>query len=275
MRIPLFSLLLVSLAASTCFAQTKSMNKEDLAEYGLAMFVQGEAEFTQALKDHRFSSLPSPRAVAVMNTSKKSIVALGIQYLARCVDGTEVPINQAIVTTPQGLLDPGQPNRSDREPAIDAGGSLIVGPGGILTASGSSTLMQVEMVPACTVVGLTAKADSVVYEDGTAFAPDNMKVLDRLQTEIAAQQDLVDEISRRVTAGEQIGPVVGDLSARFSRIDLHASPWPSETQYDKYRRHYIRLLNSAQRGSGDLAVVNRLRHYAFTVRPTIRQKGGN
>src|SRR5579864_1244273 len=96
---------LSALVFSQCsFAQTKSMNKEDLAEHGFAMFVPGEAEFTQALKDHKFSSLPSPRAVAVMNTSKKAIAALGIQYLARCVDGTEVPINQAIVTAPQGLL---------------------------------------------------------------------------------------------------------------------------------------------------------------------------
>jgi hypothetical protein len=257
-----------------CFAQTKSMNKEELAEHGFAMFLPDEVGFAQILKDHGFSSPPSPRALAVMNTSKKAIVALGIQYLARCADGTELPINQAVVTAPQGLLDPGQPNRGDREPVIEAGGSRIIGPGGVLTASGSART-YLEMVPACTVVGLTAKADSVVYEDGAAFGPDNMKVLDSLQTEIAAQQDLVGEISGRVATGEQIAAVLGDLSARFPRIDLHASPWPNETLYVKYMRHYVRLLSSEQRRSGDLAVVNRLRHYAFTARPTIHRKGGN
>jgi hypothetical protein len=92
------------------------MDKEELAEHGFAMFLPDEVGFAQLLKDHGFSSPPSPRALAVMNTSKKAIAALGIQYLARCADGTELPISQAVVTAPQGLLDPGQPSRGDREP---------------------------------------------------------------------------------------------------------------------------------------------------------------
>jgi len=131
------------------------------------------------------------------------------------------------------------------------------------------------MVPACAVVGLTAKADLVVYEDGRAYGPDNMNVLGQLETHLAAQQDVVQEISERMAGGEGIASVLADISASLPNRDLHAAPIQEETLYIKFRRHYVRLLTAEQRRSGDSAVVNKLKHFAFTVKPTIHREGGN
>ncbi len=271
-----FFLSLSALVLSQCsFAQTKTMNKQDLAEHGFVMLVPGEAGFAETLKDHGFSAPPSLKALVVKNTSKKGIAAFGIQYLAICADSTELAVNQVVYTAPQGLLDAGQPNTRDREPIIEAGGSRVISQGAIVSATQSAVHAWLEMVPACAVVGLTAKADLVVYEDGRAYGPDNMNVLGQLETHLAAQQDVVQEISERMAGGEGIASVLADISASLPNRDLHAAPIQEETLYIKFRRHYVRLLTAEQRRSGDSAVVNKLKHFAFTVKPTIHREGGN
>jgi hypothetical protein len=253
-------------------ALTKTMNKQDLAAHGFEVLVPGEAGFEETLKAHGFAESPSPKAVVVKNNSKKGIAAFGIQYLARCADNTELPVNQVVYTDPQALQDAGHLGKH-AQPIIEAGGSRVVSPGGIAP---SPMQVWLEMVPSCPVVGITAKADMVVYEDGRAYGPDNMKVLDQLQTHLAAQQDLVREISERIAGGEQIAPVLADISASLPKRDLHAPLiQEEESLYDKFRRHYVRILSSEQRRSGDSAAANKLKDYAFTVRPTVRLEGGN
>ena len=271
------SLMISTCVGQTKLAQTKSMNKRDLAEHGFAIVLPDEPGFAETLKWHGFSAPPSLKAVVVRNTSKQGVAAFGIQYMALCTDGTELPVNSVVYTAPQGLLDTGQPKKSMREPIIEAGGSRVISPAGIVSAkvpSGTGTWF--EMVPACAVVGLTVKADLVVYEDGRAYGPDDMNVLGQLQTNLAAQQDLVQEISGRVAGGEEIAPVLADISARLPNRDLHGgAPIEDETLYVKFRRHYVRLLTAEQRRSGDSAVAIKLRQFAFTVMPTIRREGGN
>jgi hypothetical protein len=252
--------LVFSEVSSAQTAQIKTMDKQDLAAHGFEMLVPGEAGFAEALKAHGFAEAPSLKAIVVKNNSKKGIAAFGIQYLARCADSTELPVSQVIYTAPQALLDVGQVGKRT-EPIIEAGGSRVISPSGI---EPSPTHVFLEMVPSCPVVGITAKADVVVYEDGRAYGPDKMKVLDQLRTDLAAQQDLVLEISGRMAEGEEFAPVLADISARLPSRDFHAPLiLEEETLYVKFRRHYVRLLSSEQRRSGDTGAVNKLRHYAF------------
>jgi len=189
--------------------------KQDLAEHGLVLLISGEAGFQEGLAKHGFTQPPSYETVVVKNISSKGVAAFGVQRLGYCADGREIPLRRSALTSPQALLDMGQPNRQDREPLIEAGGSRIVSRGEILSGfptGRNRASLWAEAIPACEIVREVTRTDLVVYEDGTAYGPDSIQVLQTLEKHIAAQQDLVEEISGRMAKGESADRILSSLT---------------------------------------------------------------
>jgi hypothetical protein len=62
------------------------------------------------------------------------------------------------------------------------------------------------------VLNTQVKIDSVVFDNGDAWGPDNRQMVKKLEEHIRAQQDLAQDISGRLATGESLHTVLEDLS---------------------------------------------------------------
>jgi len=267
-------LLLISLG-TLAWGQTK-MTKQDFAAHGISIVLPDEPTFAGELKALGFSSASTPYDVVVKNTSKRNVAAFGIRFVYQFADGTSAPFSTVIALFPQALLDPGQTNRQDREPLIKAGNALLVSPegDGIVSLAPSPVRASGHVTTWKPVSGIRVEANAIVFADGAVWGPDDMHVAQQLQSKLSAQQDLIQEISRRLANGEQLGTVLGDMTNSVSPAGTSSSSFDATSLYSRFRKDYLRQLTSTYKRYRDDATKDELRRLTFTMVPNIHHEGG-
>jgi hypothetical protein len=257
------------------------MTKKDFADHGLAVVLPDETAFASGLTALGFSASPEPTAVIVKNSSQHNVAALAVEFVAATADGSFVPIGGFAYYSPASLVDVGNPNRPVQAPVLGLypGSSILIGTGGPLDASGrNAPSISYSVKPRSPVVDVQVKVDSVVFDNGNAWGPDNRQVIAKLREHILAQQDLAQEIIGRLTAGESLHAVLEELSSKLPqdndfRRGVHSKNL--STLYLSVRQSYLHRLNVTYANMGQEAAMRKLGEITFSVRPTIQQKGEN
>ena len=268
---------ILSLMISTCVGQTK-MTKHDFPAHGLAVILPHEADFASGLTSLGFSAAPEPTAVIVKNTSPHNVAALAVEFIGTSADGASLPMGAFAYLSPASMLDAGNPGRRMQAPVLGlyAGAFVLIGVGGPFYPKGHIA-SSFSVIPRSPVIDMQVKIDSVVFDNGDAWGPDDRLVARKLREHIRAQQDLAQEIAPRL-ATESLHSVLEDLSSKQPtnqdfRRGMHSTDLP--TVYQSVRASYLRQLTAMYAHSGEEAAMRLLGDITFIVRPTIQLRGEN
>ncbi len=264
---------------TTCAGQS-TMLKEDFPKQGVSLVLPDDASYGSELQRLGFSNNPEesmrPASVVIKNTSRRTVIAFGISWTKRHLrTGTIAPSNVS-GSQPFGLLDGNRPHYDGPlEGAIPPGTSRLV------TAAG---MVQTARDLGKTIVDMKEWAfekvqlDSIVFDDGEAFGPDHLDVVKRLKARVDALHELTQEISTRLSQGEQLHAVLEELtSVAPSKSELSAlSPFDPRDVTTLVRQQYLDELATTAKNFGDEVARRRLQQLMYTTRPTIRwtESGG-
>jgi len=273
----LLKLSCIFLIISTCAGQS-TMLKEDFSQQGVSLVLPSDSTYGSELEKFGLSAIAGAGSFSVLvkNTSRRSVVGLGIRFTKRSSDG-HIATADVMGIRPSALLDLGQAGRYDRPPEglIMPGTARLVTPDGIVGASRNSYTSYRTATP-WTIIRV--QLDSAVFDDGQAIGPDQLDMVRRLKAHVDAQQNLTEEISERVSHGELLHNVLQELQRTVSsKTETGALTQADPAQvYSSVRQQYLDELTATQAKAGDDAAARRLRQLKYATRPNIhREKGAD
>jgi hypothetical protein len=257
------------------------MLKEDFSQQGVSLVLPNDPSYGSELQRLGFSNNPAeesvrPASVVIKNTSQRTIVAFGIRWTKRHLRTGTIAPSDVSGSQPFGLLDG---NRRHYDRPLE--GTIPPGTSRLVTAAG---MVQTARDLGKTVVDMKEWAfekvqlDSVVFDDGEAFGPDHLDVVKRLKARVDALHELTQEISTRLSQGEQLHAVLEELtSVAPSKSELSAlSPFDPSDVTALVRQQYLDELATTAKNFGDEVARGRLLQLTYTTRPIIRwtESGG-
>lgn len=248
--------------------------KTDLPNVRVTMLLPGDLGYASELRNLGFNDdadlrLVGPLSMVVRNKSDRTIVAYSIRWFLRDNSGTVTTHDHSFMD-PDGLLSsrtyihkpPIATEIRDRE-------SRFITPLGAVRDSDqlhelALQLQQSEWPRTIEAVSL----DSIVFDDGEAFGPDQTGMVERFEAEVSARQDLMEAIERRLSVGETLGAVLSDLRAS-SASSLNDSPVTPAGCYERARRQYLDEVDATNRNYGEEAAMRTIANRKYKVRPVI------
>jgi len=213
------------------------MTKKDFAHQGFSILLPDDPHYDGELQKLGLPQNPNPEqpsfSVLLKNTSQRAVVAFGIRFTKRLAQGG-LRTSAYAASQPSALLDLGQremaqremgqpdlaqPNCYSRRPRglVPPATARLVCEDGIVDPTRRSYTRYRTPMP-FTIVKV--QLDSAVFDDGEAIGPDQLNGVNRLGAKINAQQDLMEEISDRLSTGERLREVLRDLQETSSRADF-------------------------------------------------------
>jgi hypothetical protein len=276
-RLLLLKLSCIVFVVSTCVGQS-TMTKQDFSEHGFSIVLPNDPGFESELKHLGFSTSVGaqrlrPFSVIVRNTSHRMIVAFGIRWTKRHVQSGNVATSDGIYVQRFGLLDGGHPRYDGPlEGIIQPEGSRFVTVVGMIQKASELENLDPSLPDLSQWVFEKVQLDSVVFDDGDAFGADQLGAVKRLEAQVDAQQDLMQELSDRLARGEHFEEVLRNLQgAESSKPDPSSQPNASPKDvYTLTRQQYLQELSVTEKNFGEDAARRRLRQLKYTTKPTIR-----
>lgn len=277
---PLLKLSCIFLIVSICNGQSM-MLKEDFSQQGVSLVLPGDSSYGSELEKLGFSNNPSeenirPASVVIKNTSRRTVIAFGISWTKRHLRTGTIAPSTVSCSQPFALLDGHRPHY-DRP----LQGTIPPGTSRVVTVAG---MVQNASDLGKTVVDTKEWAfegvqlDSVVFEDGEAFGPDHLDVVKRLKARVDALNELTQEISARLSQGEELHALLQELKAVApSGPELSASsPFNANDVAAAVRQQYLDELATTAKNFGDDVARGRLHQLTYTTRPRVRwsESGG-
>jgi hypothetical protein len=257
------------------------MTKEDFSKHGVSIVLPDDPNYGSELgrlgaSVKSSAERPGSFAVVVKNTSGRAIAAFGMRFTKRFADG-RIATSDIVASQPSALLDLGQPGRYDRPPEglIMPGAARLVTTDGMV-GSTNTGLMSYRTTTPWKIIKV--ELDSVVFDDGEATGPDDLGVVERLRSHIDAQQDLMEEISDRLSHRELLHDILQELQrTASSKAEPDAlKELNPRYVYDLARQQYLKELSTTEANAGDEIALRRFKQLKYVTRPTIhREKEGD
>jgi hypothetical protein len=255
------------------------MTKEDLSEHGFSIILPDDPSYGAELEklgpsaNFRAERL-GPSSVVVKNTSRRAIVAFGVRFTERSADG-HIGTSDVVSSQPSALVDLGQPSRYDKpmQGLIMPGVARLVTTDGLVDPAIKGGTSYRVATPGKII---KVQLDSAVFDDGEVIGPDQLDLGKALRAHIDAQQDLMEEISDRLSRGELLHNVL---------VELQRTTWPktgpiispqldTSDAYSLARRQYLDELTTTEANAGDEVAIRRLRQLKYATRPSIHRLTG-
>jgi hypothetical protein len=255
------------------------MTKQDFSEHGFSIVLSDDPTFAEELEQLGPSIGASagnvgPDYCLVKNTSRQSIVAFGVRFTKRSADG-HMANSDVLASQPSALLDLGQRGRYDRplEGLVMPGAARLVTPDGIVDPAGG-VYTSYRTAPPWTTIKV--QVDSVVFDDGHAIGPDQLGAIKGLRAHVDAQQDLMEEISDKLSHGGSFRSVLNELrGAALSNGEPKAPTRLDPSQiYASVRLQYLNELTTTEANGGEEFAQRRLRQLKYATRPNIYVEQG-
>jgi hypothetical protein len=252
------------------------MEKVDFPEHGFHILLANDPRYRSErqnldLPDDRAEEQPQPVSVLVKNTSSQTIVAFGIRWTKRHLESGYVATSDASYFQPFGLLDGGKP-RYDRplEGVIPPGSTWLVTVEGVIQGSRGLQAVSTSYVTDLSQWAIDkVQLDSAVFDNGVTIGPDDLDVVKRLKTQVDARQDLMEQISERLSRGDRLYDVLQDLRRELPKTELRpTTDFDSRYVYTMVRQQYLDELSTTERNAGEDVAIGRLQQLMYSARPS-------
>ena len=282
MRLRLIVLLLLVPLSRSVFANAMlqmttntalNMTKHDLADDGLSILLPTDAGYAEELNKLQFDNKPGmdaakPGSVIIKNTSQHAVASFGLRWKIRDSTGF-VWTRDVMQMEPRALLDGG---RSRMEPLSIAAhsGQLITIEGIIANADALRDFRSSFLAPGFTIVSV--ELDSAIFDDGELVGPDQIGILPVFRATINAKQDLMEEISGRLSVGESLHEVLTALNSAKSTASRTHAPLDPDATYASLRQQYLDELTTTEQNFGQETAIQSIKHHKFDNRPNIHRR---
>lgn len=281
MRLRLIVLLLLVPYARSVFANPMlqmndntelNITKHDLADNGLSILLPTDARYAEELNKLQFENKPGmdaakPGSVIIKNTSQNAVVSFGLRWKIKDSTGF-IWTRDVIHMEPRALLDGGR-SRTDRVSIAANSAQLITVEGIIANADALRDVRSSFLAPGFTIVSV--ELDSAIFDDGGLVGPDQIGILSTFKATINAKQDLMEEISERLSQGASLHEVLAALNSTTKTPSTHA-PLDSAATYASLRQQYLDELTTTEQKFGQERAVQSIKHHKFDNRPNIYRR---
>jgi hypothetical protein len=252
------------------------INVRDFPEHGLTIISPSDPSFNDKAsslfngKQSAFSESLKPFSVLLTNTSDKSIVAYILKWEMVRADGT-VFTRETGGANPAALMDGGtagyeylsttagvavKPNGIRYISSIiplseDQGGRITSYAGGSSDKNALPDLQQavqtrnyegllnsvIAEMQSC--ISMTVSIDGAFFEDGTFVGPDSTNLFARVQGNVDAKRDLLQEVAFALKHNRSSKEVFNDIEEIVKTPDIGIAPFSTpEVYYNYYKRQY-------------------------------------
>ena len=249
-----------------------NMAKHDLAGNGLIVFLPNEPGFAEELNKLQLDNKPGmdaaqPFSVIVKNASRKAVAAFAIRWKIKDPNGF-VRTQNVMQLEARALLDGGR-RRTDQV-SIAAGASRLVTVEGIIMNSEAlHNFSSSFQAPEFTVVSV--ELDLAVLEDGEVIGPDQIGMLPIFIAAVNAKQDLMEEISGRLSHGGSLHEILVSLNNANKKASQTNDPLNPVATYAATRQQYLDELTTTEQNFGEDVAMRSLKHYKYDNRPNIHR----
>jgi hypothetical protein len=252
---------------STQHAESGSMIKQDLAEYGLTLLTPVDPGYSDEVKKLGFerSQLEAAGlfAVILINSSNRSLAALQIHW--QIGDSAGFIWNPSFgFTQPRGLLDGGM-SRLDH-PSFPPHSSRLVTVEGLITRPEQVQSASSRFTQGFSLVNV--RIDSAVFDDGAAVGPDQDGLVSQFKAIVDARQDLIDEINSKLKQGHSLHEVLTTMPHDDEETVHSLDP---DELYRRSRKNLLTELVGVERDRGEQAALQSLKFHQYANRPNIHR----
>src|ERR1041385_4122338 len=265
---PVFANAMLQMPANTALNMTN-----DLADNGLSVLLPTDAGYAEELHELQFDNKPGmdsarPFSVIVKNASQKAVAAFAIRWKIKDPNGF-VRAHDVMQLEARALLD-GSRRRTDQV-SIPAGASrLITVEGVIMNLEALHNFSSAFQAPEFTVVSV--ELDLAVLDDGEVIGPDRVGMLAIFRAAVNAKQELMEEISGRLSQGGSLHEILVSLNNADKRAPRTYDPMDSGATYAATRQQYLDELTTTERNFGEEVAMRSLQHHKYDNQPNIHRR---
>lgn len=257
-------------------ARGATVIKRDLAPAGVSIIVASDPAYDAELQHLGFADNADALAVKAFsailkNTVSRSVVAFAIKWTFVDSAGNELSRGFSFVQ-PSGLLDKGKMKRdkADIEHQVRPATSRLITINGM--ARSTEELHDIAGRPFDGTVKSVA-LDLAIFDDGEAVGPNELGLMEHFSAFVNAEQDLMQEVSLRLSKGETMREILADIRSRLG-ADAGSVPTTAAAMYEHNLRIHLRELETTSKNAGEMAARNIVANRKYDVRPNIH-KGAN
>lgn len=281
MRLKLIVLLLVTLTTSVSASTMFQMNdntalnitKHDLAKNGLSILLPTDSGYVEELNKLQFDNKPGmdaakPASVIIKNTSQHAVVSFGLRWKIRDSTGF-VRTRDVMHMEPRALLD-GVRSRTEQVSIPAHSAQLVTVEGIIANADALRGFTSSILGPGFTIASV--ELDSAIFDDGGLVGPDQIGILPTFTATINAKQDLMEEISDRLSQGQPLHEILVALNSANKAVPKTHAPLDPSGTYATLRQQYLDELTTTEQNFGQEMAVQSIKHHKFDNRPNIHRR---
>ena len=250
-----------------------TMNKHDLTSAGFSIIASDDPTYETELQRLGLGAnvdalAAKPFSAILKNASSRSVVAFALQWTIADASGNTVSRDFSYIQ-PSALLDGGKAKRESApvEHQIRPGTSRLVTVNGM--ARNVEELHDLAAQPFVgTVKGIDL--DLAIFDDGEAVGPNELGLMERFTAFVNAEQDLMREVSSRMSKGEDAKTILVDIRKKLAPDTGEVPVTPAAT-YDHNFRIYLAELETTMEHAGTEATKNIVAHRKYDVRPNIHR----
>jgi hypothetical protein len=252
-----------------------NMTKHDLADNGLSILLPTDAGYAEELNKLQFSNKPGmeavqPFSVIMKNASRKAVAAFAIRWKIKDSNGF-VRTQNVMQLEARVLLD-GNRRRTDQL-SIAAGTSrLVTVEGIIMNLEALHNFSSSFQAPEFTVVSV--ELDLAVLDDGEVIGPDQVGMFPIFKAAVNAKQDLMEEISGRLSQGGSLHEILVSLNSANKRPPRTYDPMDPIATYAATRQQYLDELTTTEQNFGEEMALRSLKSHKYDNRPNIHRRDG-
>jgi hypothetical protein len=252
-----------------------NMAKHDLAGNGLIVFLPNEPGFAEELNKLQLDNKPGmdaaqPFSVIVKNASRKAVAAFAIRWKIKDPNGF-VRTQNVMQLEARALLDGGR-RRTDQLPIAAGTSRLVTVEGIIMNPEALRNFSSSFQAPEFTVVGV--ELDLAVLDDGEAIGPDQAGLLPIFKAAVDAKQDLMEEISGRLSQGGSLHEILVSLNNANKRAPRTYDPMDPVATYAATRQQYLDELTTTEQNFGEEIALRSLKYHKYDNRSNIHRRDG-
>jgi hypothetical protein len=250
-----------------------TMKKHDLTSAGFSIIASDDPTYETELQRLGLGAnadalATKPFSAILKNASNRSVVAFALRWTISDASGNTVSRDFNYIQ-PSALLDGGKARRESApvEHQIRPGMSRLVTVNGM-----ARNAEELHDLAAQSFAGTVASIDLdlAIFDDGEAVGPNELGLMERFTAFVNAEQDLMHEVSSRMSKGEDAKMILADIRSRLAP-DTGDVPVTPAAIYDHNLRIYLTELEATTEHAGTEATKNIVAHRKYDVRPNIHR----
>ena len=265
------------------------INVREFSEHGLAIISPSDPSFNDKVpslfrgEQTAFMARLKPFSVLLNNTSDKSIVAYQLKWEMVRADGT-IFTRETGGANPRALMDGGKPGleylSTTAGIAIKPNGIRYISSiiplsedqgGGITSFAGGSSdknalhnlqqaardknyevLLNSIIAEMQSCISMTVSIDGAFFEDGTFVGPDSSNLFARVQGNVDAKRDLLEEVAFALKHNQTLKEVFNDIEELVKSPDIGIDRFSTpDVYYNYYKRLYADELLHMRKAMGE------------------------